>query len=232
MNLLADMLDGSSLIDTAVANGENALTLSWLAENGEDAWSRVAGAVPEITVGSEPSLASIVDGLAGHPMTDYLSGGYLPLVRADYWESNIAAPPEAATAVEPDDWIEFISGSSGVHGVLVPEYPDSSYQLGLFTGTERLDLSVVVDLGRRLRVRRVSITASEEGCGMSDDGDCQSDGRCLGACEKVATEGRLRRGVRCACVEPLMLEPFIGSSLSDTTLSAAYPGQITLPGSA
>ena len=89
-----------------------------------------------------------------------MSSGYLQLTHVNYWDSNLAAPPGAPTAVEPDDWIEFIPGSTGVYGVLVPEYADSTFQLGLFSRTEGLSLSVVVDLGRRLRVRRVSVTAS------------------------------------------------------------------------
>lgn len=231
MNLLADMLDGSSLIDEAATSGANALTLSWIAENGEEAWYQVTGALPGISFGSVPPLSSILEELTSHPMADHLSSGYLPLIRADYWDSNIAAPPGAPTAINPDDWIEFIPGSSGVYGVLVPEYVDTSFQLGLFSGTERLRLSVIVDLSRRLRVRRVSVTASEDGCGMSDDGDCQSDGHCSGTCEKEEFMGRLRPAVRCSCHRPRPGAQFVTFASSDDTSSTAYTADGTFAGS-
>jgi hypothetical protein len=205
MNLLSDLLNGSPLVDQA-ASLPAGITLQWLADNAEGPWSAAVTAASGLP--AAPPLTSILSRLATHPLNSYVIGSYLPVIRAGQWLSDFAAPPDAPAAFEPEDWVEFLPGASGDHGVIVPEFASADYELALFSWTSwRMPYSspglppssVIVGLGRRLRGRGVTVYLSPDGCSMSTTGLCVSDEDCPSSCEKRQHTGRLGPGVRCAC---------------------------------
>jgi hypothetical protein len=205
MNPLSDLLNRSPLVDRA-ASLPDGITLQWLAENAEQSWSDMLTA--RYRLETVPRLSSILAGLSGHPLGSYVTSAYLPVIPTYQWRSDFAVEPNAPQAFDPEDWVEFLSGTSGNYGVIVPEFATSEYELALFFRPSSRMLysspnmpltSVIVGLGRRLRGRRVTMHLSEDGCTMSTAGPCTPDGDCPGSCEKRRHTGRLGEGLRCAC---------------------------------
>lgn len=225
MNLLGDLLNGSTLIDQA-ATVPGAVTLDWLTTNAEDVWSHVASEASGLPV--VPSLSSILAGLAVHPLLPYVEGGFLPVISVAQWRTEFAADPAAPLEDSEDSWVEFIGGASGEFGVLTPGSASSELELGLFSAPSpfaRADAplrAVIVGLGRRLRSGRVTVRIDDDGCGMTLAGECVSDGRCSQGCEKRQHTGRYGEGLRCAC-------PIFGSSGLVLSTGSAYSSTESQP---